>query len=161
MYPPDESNYGRLNLAAGSNYLLINYEHFDKVNLYLICGFHQHIDESNRRCVNNAEGFYTIALPNFKFGFKMRPARGQSCALPPDQKMSLNYVERSKLQFICAYMRQLEYQKEVELRASLEQIKEDEEENQGIFKELMYIVLSSLGAMLVCGALCVAAYRHR
>jgi hypothetical protein len=54
-----------LNLAAGQNVLLLNYEYFDKIHGYIICGFNQHIDHARRTCVKNEKDFYTLEFPDF------------------------------------------------------------------------------------------------
>jgi hypothetical protein len=112
----------------------MNYEHFDKVNFYLVCGFNQHIDENSRKCIDNAQGFYTLTLPNFKFGFKTKLSSGKTCSLSPEQKMNLDHIERSKLEFICAYMTRLEYQQRVELAESISEMKENDGEKKDIFE---------------------------
>ena len=44
---------------------MLNYEFFDKIHGYIICGFKKHIDHKNRKCVENDYGFYTLELPDF------------------------------------------------------------------------------------------------
>ena len=48
----------------------MNYEIFDKVHGYIICGFKKHINHKTRSCDQNEEGFYTLELPDFKINSK-------------------------------------------------------------------------------------------
>ena len=67
IYPKDhDKNFGNsFNLAAGQNYLMLNYEHFDKVHGYIICGFNQHVELKSRSCVLNKKGYFSLDFPDF------------------------------------------------------------------------------------------------
>ena len=61
IFPQDKTNYGySLNIAAGKNFLLLNYINFDIVKVFMYCGFDQHVDLEKRECIPNTYGYYTF-----------------------------------------------------------------------------------------------------
>jgi hypothetical protein len=101
IFRPDyNKNYGQLKLSAGSNYLLLNYEFFDKIECFLICGFNQHIHKNRRKCIANENQHFTLSFQSIY----TEKQDVHSCNLNVDYLMNLNYIERSKLNFICYFM---------------------------------------------------------
>jgi len=112
-------NYGNnLNLAANLDVLLLNYEFFSEIKVYLFCGFKRHFDLEQELCVHNQPGWWSLDLAVISPPFEPEKTTWReydtleivstdqqilhTCQQNPFKLAVMDQASREKLQFICS-----------------------------------------------------------